>query len=248
MLFFLFVRGFSNLNNILNLGYLIFFAVYTAYENIYRKTSLILVLFVGQKIIGEYYYSLFWQLHKDDERFLKRLRWCNYIPQNPNYTDPYDQYREKYDFEIALSEKDPMYLNVFPTAQAWVVLIFMSFLQDINAMYKDKENVAKLKEMISLQQKKDFPKIMYYTNRFWLVSKGLLINSVLLSLIYLVIYIETNLINWVFYVLTTLLIALKLRASSSVGALMQSLKVVNILKIYSLIILVVIILFMSFVG
>lgn len=66
LLFFLFVRGFSDLNNILNLGYLIFFAVYTAYENIYRRTCIILVLFVGTKIVGEYYYSLFWQLNKDD--------------------------------------------------------------------------------------------------------------------------------------------------------------------------------------
>lgn len=80
LLFFLFIRGITDLNNILNLGYLIFFAVYTAYENIYRKTSMILVLFIGQRIIGEYYYSLFWKLNEGDERFLKKLRWCNYIP------------------------------------------------------------------------------------------------------------------------------------------------------------------------
>ena len=80
LLFFLFVRGFSNLNNVLNLGYLIFFAVYTAYENVYRKSSVILVLFVGGKIVGEYYYSLYWKIDSDNERFLKRLKWCNWIP------------------------------------------------------------------------------------------------------------------------------------------------------------------------
>ena len=108
--------------------------------------------------------------------------------------------------------------------------------------------MVKLKEMIRHYQKRDFPKIMYYSNRFWKVFSGLLINAVLCVLIYLVIYIETNFINWVFYVLTTLLIAFKLRSSSSVQALKQSLTVVNILKLYSLVILIVIILFMSFVG
>lgn len=76
----------------------------------------------------------------------------------------------------------------------------------------------------------------------------MLINAVLCFLVYLTLVIEINLINWVFYILTTLLIAFKLRSSDSVEVLKQSLRLVNILKLYSLVILVVTILFLTFVG
>ena len=76
----------------------------------------------------------------------------------------------------------------------------------------------------------------------------MLINAVLCFLVYLTLVIEINLINWVFYILTTLLIAFKLRSSDSIEVLKQSLRLVNILKLYSLVILVVTILFLTFVG
>ena len=76
----------------------------------------------------------------------------------------------------------------------------------------------------------------------------MLINAVLCFLVYLTLVIEINLINWVFYILTTLLIAFKLRSSDSVEVLKTSLRLVNILKLYSLVILVVTIMFLTFVG
>ena len=76
----------------------------------------------------------------------------------------------------------------------------------------------------------------------------MLINAVLCFLVYLTLVIEINLINWVFYILTTLLIAFKLRSSDSIEVLKQSLRLVNILKLYSLVILVLTILFLTFVG
>jgi hypothetical protein len=47
VLLFLFLKGISNINNLKNLGFMIFFVVYTAYEDIYRKTSSLLILFIS---------------------------------------------------------------------------------------------------------------------------------------------------------------------------------------------------------
>ena len=80
------------------------------------------------------------------------------------------------------------------------------------------------------------------------IFKGLFINLILLFLVYLIAFIETNLINWIFYIMTTGLIAMKLRTSSSVKSLQQSLKVSESLKLYALIAMVAKILFVSFVG
>lgn len=48
----LFFNGITNLNNVKNLGYMLFFVVYTAYEEVYRKTSWMLILFNSFFIFG----------------------------------------------------------------------------------------------------------------------------------------------------------------------------------------------------
>ena len=99
MLMFLFIRGFSSsINNLQNLGYMIFFVVYTAYENIYRKTSKLLCLFTAFFIIMQYWGSLKWQLDQDfvsgeyNAAKFKSETWANIIPfANTDKTDPYNQ-------------------------------------------------------------------------------------------------------------------------------------------------------------
>lgn len=58
----MFLKGISNINNIKNLGFMIFFVVYTAYEEIYRKTSVLLIIFISFFIAVQYYYSLFYKI------------------------------------------------------------------------------------------------------------------------------------------------------------------------------------------
>jgi len=47
MLLLLFVSGLEHLNTLKNLGYMIFFVVFTAYEWLYRKTSWVLSVFIS---------------------------------------------------------------------------------------------------------------------------------------------------------------------------------------------------------
>jgi len=58
ILILLFTKGVLNLNCINNLGYMGFFVIYTAYENIYRKTGTILIIFSSVFIVAQYFYSL----------------------------------------------------------------------------------------------------------------------------------------------------------------------------------------------
>lgn len=94
LLLYLFANGFEDLNNVKNLGYMIFFVLFTAYERLYRKTSLSLVLFVGFFIFFQYYYSLFWQIKfqgLEDRYYMKSLRWWNVIPSGTPLDDPFEQ-------------------------------------------------------------------------------------------------------------------------------------------------------------
>jgi hypothetical protein len=51
-LFVLFIYGCKKLNNFKNLGFMLFFCFYTAYEDLYRKTSVLLIIFISIFIVG----------------------------------------------------------------------------------------------------------------------------------------------------------------------------------------------------
>jgi len=60
--------------------------------------------------------------------------------------------------------------------------------------------------------------------------------------------IEINIINWIFYIFNTVNFALIIRGSKSLKYVQQSLRVTNCIKVYSLLILIIDILFMCFIG
>jgi hypothetical protein len=65
---------------------MIFFVVYTAYENLYRKTSSLLCIFTAFFILAQYWFSLSWKLDQDpetgklDPQLYKSYKWANIIP------------------------------------------------------------------------------------------------------------------------------------------------------------------------
>lgn len=54
----IFLKGASNINTLKNLGFMIFFVLYTTSEYLYRKTSRILILFTAFFILGQYFLEL----------------------------------------------------------------------------------------------------------------------------------------------------------------------------------------------
>jgi hypothetical protein len=49
---------------------MVFFVIYTAYENIYRKTSKILVLFISAVIFAQYAFSNYWYLFEGNNELM----------------------------------------------------------------------------------------------------------------------------------------------------------------------------------
>ena len=59
-----------------NIGFMIFFVIYTNSEYLYRTTSKLLSLFIAFFILGQYYFSLNYMKYEDKHQ-LTRLRWLN---------------------------------------------------------------------------------------------------------------------------------------------------------------------------
>lgn len=242
VLLFLFFNGISNLNNFKNLGFMVFFVVYTAYEEIYRQTSILLILFTSFYIFGQYFFSLTYQLVMDENNSLgdevtNRYRWLNLYPPDNSATNPFN-------FE----KGESFYFKMKPDFVDWVVLVLMSFLNAVNQMFKKKDEVNRLTKLASSSLSDQYSTAAYYYGRVEKIVTSLLIYAMIIFMIWALQTLETNLINWVFFVLNTLQFAFIVRGSKSLSYLRQSLCVANSIKAYSLFILILDILFICFIG
>lgn len=236
VLLFLFFSGISHINNARNLGYMLFFVVYTAYEQVYRKTSLLLIFFISFFILGQYYFSFVWPLVAQGSRE-SRYRWLYLYPYENPSSDPFKE-----------SKEDTLYFRIAPQPLDWAVLILMNLLQIVNQMYTNREAVLKLEGQVAAEARDRYKRAIYYYERVERIAKSLLVATLLVVMIYAAQAIEVNLINWVFFALTNINLFLLIRGSRTESSLNQSVCVTNIIKVYSLVVMVLDLTFICLVG
>ena len=134
----LFLNGISDINNMKNLGFMVFFVVYTAYEEVYRKTSRLLTLFISMFIVTQYAFSFFYKMVLNSKDAHGRYTWAKFVPYKEEYggKDPFH-----------FGENENMYGRLAPQKFDWMILIMMSLLYDINTMYLQKDKIAALQEL-----------------------------------------------------------------------------------------------------
>lgn len=183
---------------------MIFFVIFTAYEEIYRKASKLLVVFVSLIIFGQYFFSLIYERYLDEPLKMKFFKWLSLVPHGNSIKDPFNNLNDK-----------NLYFRLRPTLQDWIVLFIMAILNDINSMFKKKKQIRKLEEQCNASLKDQYGKALYYYKRVENIVKGLIIYVVLLLMIYVHTTIEINLINWVFFTLNVINAALFIRGTES---------------------------------
>lgn len=154
-----------------------------------------------------------------------------------NSEDPFD-----------IKGNDSIYFRLKPRWFDWTILLMMSLLNNINDMYKRREEIDKLQEDTMSLLQDDYKKSLYYYNRVQNVVKGLMIWVVIIAMIGAISAIETNLINWVFLGLNIILLGFIIRGNKSIKSIRNNLRLVSFIKMYSIIILMANIMFILFVG
>ena len=116
----IFINVSGDLNRLRNLGFMLFFVVYTASEYLYRKTSKVLVIFIAFFICGQYYFSLVYHNFIDDDALMAKLRWLNLYEKGhlPNW-----------------SKEDSIYFRHTAYPYDWLVLLIMCALNFINVIF-----------------------------------------------------------------------------------------------------------------
>jgi len=244
----LFLNGIGNINSVKNLGFMIFFVVYTAYEEIYRRTSNLLIIFISFFILARYYMSLNYPVILDggnDKVMFNRLKWWSLIPSN-DIDDPYNMCSGHKPGQMCIDTD--MYFRLKPSFLDWFILIAMSLLNDLNKMYQNKKEVAQLTEQCKSNLRDQYAKATYYYGRVENIVKGLFIYVVMITMIAIHALIETNIINWIFFILNAINLAMMIRGNKGIKYLKQSIFIANSIKVYALMVLILDILFISFIG
>jgi hypothetical protein len=166
----LFLCGETEIDLLPNLVYICAFVVYTTFDKFYRKTSIILIIFMVFQLFGQYFFGLKYHMFIEDKMKMYTMRWLGFT-QCTEYT--YDNIATKTWQEIrglCLKEKDSMFPNwhkeidgnvqsiYFRQVPYWpdiVILIIMSMLHQINYIYKNEKEVARMQVKVYDQIKAD---------------------------------------------------------------------------------------------
>lgn len=124
----------------------------------------------------------------------------------------------------------------------------MSFLNVVNRMFSQKEEIDKMSTQCSNSLYDQHQKFFYYLGRVKTITKGLLIYGLIVLMIYLHTNIETNVINWIFFSLQMTNLALIIKGMNSIKEIKLQIFVISIIKNVSFIILALDIFFITLFG
>lgn len=234
----LFFNGAQNLNHFRNLGFMLFFVIYTASMELYRKTSKALVLFVAFFIVGEYFYSL--EYHRFEIKgetkltaMQKRFEWLSFwnVSNPPNW-----------------KQGSSIFFRHTPNIFDWAVLLLMNLLNLINYFFRDKKEVEEMQQICFDGIREKFTQTLYNAIRLKNFVQSYLIFVLLGVLLYFIGKAQVNLISWIFFVLNALMLSFIAKGDNKESTNMYTKRVATIIKYYSTFILVTDIVFVCLIG
>ena len=224
----IFLKGASNINTFKNLGFMIFFVIYTSSPYLYRKTCRVLILFTAFFILGQYYLQLGDTITIAGSQQEKLLYWLNLKP--------------KYE------RLDGGYFSNPPSADDWVLMVLMSTLNLISSFYaieKEEKSVSLIAwEAIRNRYFNIIMKMVRIKNFFGSIS----IFIALGILIYFIGNVQTNLISWYFFSLNLINLAFIAKADQKPSTRVWIRLFTSLLKFSAAFFLILEILFIILIG
>lgn len=243
----LFVIGILDVERMRNMMFVLFFVVYTAYYEVYRRTTIVLLTFVQLYILAQYAVSLFYPfflVEPYDAGIITKLYQLDIFPTK---LDNNDLAKDPYGLKPGAS----MYWRVLPVTSNLVLLFSVYVLRKINDMLNNEDSrLDAMKLMAEADEKvrQSNQKIVYYMNRIGTWVKTFSILAVVVLMLVSHSIIETDLMSWIFFVLNFINMAALIRGDSSKSSVARSLLISNIIKAYALAVLLLTFCFVTIIG
>jgi hypothetical protein len=174
---------------------------------------------------------------KDKEILMQTLKWFDVVPYQNTLLDPYNS-----------NEKESLYFRLIPMYQDWVILILMGILSEVNQAFTNRERADKLIYLSYSLLSDDHKTFSYYFNRVKYLVKSVFLYCVLGVMIYLQHNVQTNIINWTFFVANVINLSMMITGDHTPQSYKRNRRVASFIKFYSISILLMDIAFIFFIG
>ncbi len=172
---------------------MILFTVFISSEYLYRKTSIFLNLIASFFILGQYYFSLNYKSYIGDKLLMEKLEWLNMYDK-----DKLNQ----------LNDSDDVYFRFKPYPLDFLVLILASILNMINILFKDTITAEKNSQTCYEIIRNKFSKEIFWLKNIFSVLQRIFRFFIIFIVIISIRYMQTNLMNWIFFSLFVINFAL----------------------------------------
>jgi hypothetical protein len=233
VLIILFINGSDHINNLENLGYMLFFVIYTTYEKLYRKTSKLLTIFISFIIFGQYFFSLTYHFFRNDPILMRRFEWFSFYEQEkqPNW-----------------EPGSSIYFRHTPYGFAIFVLLLMNVLNSINTLYIDTKRVQELEIKCYEGLRNEYSSSVYVYVRIKNFFSRIFIYVGLAMLLFFLGKVQTNIFSSLLFMLNIIMLAFFAKGDSKTRTIRQMVWISNAIKVTSSFMLVIEIFFISFIG
>ena len=158
----LFIFGEQHIDLLPNLVYICAFVVYTTYERLYRKSSILLIVFLALQIFGQYFFGLKYHMFIEHPVEMNHIAWLGLTRCHEYYLDniqtmTWRTLRDKCAKQHATfptwhkevdGKPQSIYFRQIPFWQDILILIIMSALHQINYFYKDQREVTRIQSKV----------------------------------------------------------------------------------------------------
>jgi hypothetical protein len=168
---------------------------------------------------------------------MKTLAWFDFVPSANKFWNPYN-----------INDNDDMYFRLSPQWIDWIILILMGLIIEFNTLFKDKEKSDKMVQEATDGMADDFKRTSYYLGRVKRIMKGVLVYSIIIAMCVVQINMQTNLLNWLFFVLNIINVVIMISGAHSRTSLKSQEKIATFIKSFSIIVIVIDIAFVMIIG
>ena len=132
------------------------------------------------------------------------MRWFDIIPYQNTLQDPYE-----------IKDNKSLYFRLSPIVYDWMNLIMMGVLLEVNQIFRVKERSDTLMFHCLSLLSDEHKTFTYYFNRVKYLIKSVFVYFVLCVMLYLQKEVQTNLINWTFFIVNVLNAAMMISGNKS---------------------------------
>jgi hypothetical protein len=129
-----------------------------------------------------------------------------------------------------------------------MILITLGIIVEFNVLFSDYKKAERMVHEAKQGMSDDFKRTAYYFARVKRIAEGIFIYSIIMVMCMVQINLETNILNWLFFIVNIMNLVILISGASTQASLKRQERIATFIKLFAIIIIVIDILFIFLIG